>query len=79
MPKEMLASRTRVILGTLTTIQAAYSASGWWGTDISPQKYNASFYVLVNGRSNAQNLTGINISLCSNLTKDVWISKMLPI
>ncbi len=47
--------------------------------DISPQTYNASFYLLANGPSDAQNLTGIDISLRSNLTKDVWISKRLPV
>ena len=47
--------------------------------DVSPQTYTASFYVLANGpRNTNDNLTGITVSLRSNLTNDVWSSTKIP-
>lgn len=46
---------------------------GWWGIDVSPQVYQASFYVQPNGaRFNWTALTHFNVSLRSDLTDDVW-------
>lgn len=36
------------------------------------QNYNASFYVRPNGALYARNVTGIKVSLRSNLTDDIW-------
>ncbi len=48
----------------------SWCSLGWWEWT-SAQTYYASFYVLANSLSDAQNLTGINVSLRSNLTENV--------
>ena len=50
---------------------------GWWGMDVSPQEYFASFYVLANAPRYYNNQTTITVSLRSNLTSDVWASTTL--
>lgn len=44
---------------------------------VSPQVYNASFYILANSPYDATNLTKINVSLRSNLTNQTWISQSI--
>ncbi|KAF2492145.1 putative vacuolar segregation protein [Lophium mytilinum] len=51
---------------------------GWWGMDISPQKYKASFYVLANYPRYKGNSTTFTVSLRSNLTGEVWARTELP-
>lgn len=52
---------------------------GWWGMDVSPGIYNASFYILKNaGRGNGT-LNHVDISLRSNLTNDVWCTSSIPL
>lgn len=51
---------------------------GWWGMDVSPQQYNASFYVLP-AAGNLVNPSHINVSLRSNLTGEVWSTTKIPI
>lgn len=45
---------------------------GFWGMDVSPQVYTAEFYALSNAPRNNGSLTGINVSLRSNMTGEVW-------
>ena len=46
---------------------------GWWGIDVSPQTYNASFFVnAVNNTYAANQTTTFKLALRSNLTDDVW-------
>lgn len=52
---------------------------GWWGIDVRPQTYNASFFMLANGARYNKTLTGINLSLRSNLTDDVWAKTTIPV
>ncbi|MCJ1322698.1 hypothetical protein MMC15_008047 [Xylographa vitiligo] len=54
---------------------------GWWGFDVSPQTYTASMYLLgASGvRQNYGNLTGINVSLRSNATGEVWATTKIPV
>ncbi|OCL10174.1 glycoside hydrolase family 51 protein [Glonium stellatum] len=47
---------------------------GWWGMDVSPQDYKASFYVLANAPRYTNNVTAFTVSLRSNLTGEVWAS-----
>ena len=51
---------------------------GWWGIDVRPQSYNASFYILANPNAFNSTLSGINVSLRSNLTDDVWATSTIP-
>ena len=58
--------------------EVGFLNEGWWGMDVSPQTYNASFYVKANGPFDAANITSVNVSLRSNLTKDIWCTKKIP-
>ena len=51
---------------------------GWWGIDVRPQTYDASFYIQANEGSSNGSLSAINLSLRSNLTDDVWATTSLP-
>ncbi|KAK5941790.1 hypothetical protein PMZ80_005741 [Knufia obscura] len=51
---------------------------GWWGIDVRPQTYDASFYAKSNGPRNNGTLSGINVSLRSNLTGETWVSSKIP-
>ena len=46
---------------------------------VTPQAYNASFYVLANAPLYNPNVTAINVSLRSNLTSDIWCSETIPV
>jgi alpha-L-arabinofuranosidase len=51
---------------------------GWWGMDVRPQTYNASFYILANTARYTSSTTTFTLSLRSNLTDDVWATATLP-
>lgn len=69
----------QVSIPTNATGQVGFLNYGWWGMDVSPQTYDASFYILANGPTDAANLTGVEVSLKSNVTSDVWITNQIPI
>ena len=47
---------------------------------VIPQTYNASFYILpYEARGNYSGLTGINVSLRSNLTNEIWATEKIPV
>ncbi|KAK6373358.1 hypothetical protein LTS17_008378 [Exophiala oligosperma] len=50
---------------------------GWWGIDVRPGTYNASFYILSNKPRNNGTLSHIDVSLRSNLTDDVWCTSSM--
>ena len=50
---------------------------GWWGMDVSPQTYTASFYALANAPRHPQNSFDVTLSLRSNLTGQTWCSTKL--
>ncbi|KAL9105728.1 MAG: hypothetical protein Q9227_009141 [Pyrenula ochraceoflavens] len=52
---------------------------GWWGMDVRPRTYNASFYILANAARSNNTLTGIDVKLRSNLTSDVWATSTIPV
>ncbi|KAI9759757.1 MAG: hypothetical protein M4579_002142 [Chaenotheca gracillima] len=60
------------------TGEVGFLNEGWWGVDVRPQTYNASFYMLPNTARYTKNMTQVTVSLRSNLTDDVWISKTIP-
>ncbi|KAF2087112.1 glycoside hydrolase family 51 protein [Saccharata proteae CBS 121410] len=51
---------------------------GWWGMDVSPQTYTASFYTLANAPRYLNNETTFTLSLRSNLTGEVFASTTIP-
>ena len=59
--------------------EVGFLNEGFWGMNVQPQRYNASFYLLANGPFDAANLTAVNVSLRSNLTEEVWISQSINI
>ena len=69
----------QVSIPSNATGEVGFLNYGWWGMDVSPQKYDASFYMLANGPMDAAHLTGVTVSLRSNLTNDLWISSHVPI
>ena len=54
------------------TGQVGFLNEGWWGINVIPQTYNASFYIMPSGVRKNGTLTQITVSLRSNLTEDVW-------
>lgn len=51
---------------------------GFWGIDVRPGTYNASFYIKSNKPRNNGTLSHIDVSLRSNLTSDVWSTSSIP-
>ena len=47
--------------------------------DVRPSTYNASFYILANAARSNSTLTGIDVSLRSNLTNQTWASSTIPV
>lgn len=48
--------------------------TGWWGFDVSPQTYNASFWVMANYPRYRDNTTTFTMALRSNTTGEVYTS-----
>ena len=51
---------------------------GFWGIDVRPGSYNASFYIKANKPRSNGTLSHIDVSLRSNLTSDVWATSSIP-
>ena len=51
--------------------------AGWWGMQVTPQTYNASFYMQPRGIY--PNLTSIDVSIVSNLTGETWVSSSISV
>lgn len=66
------------ILDTATG-EVGFLNTGWWGMQVSPQTYNASFYILKNTARENTTLSEITVSLRSNLTGEVWASTSIPV
>ena len=49
---------------------------GWYGMNVSPQTYNVSMHIMA---TNCPGLTGVTVSLRSNLTGQVFASERIPI
>ncbi|KAF2458472.1 glycoside hydrolase superfamily [Lineolata rhizophorae] len=59
------------------TGEVGFQNFGWWGMDVRPQTYTASFYALANEPRYMDNSTTFTVSLRSNLTGEVWASTTL--
>jgi alpha-L-arabinofuranosidase len=51
---------------------------GFWGFDVHPGTYNASFYIKANKPRSNGTLSHIDVSLRSNVTSDVWSTASIP-
>ena len=60
------------------TGEVGFLNDGWWGIDVSPQQYNASFFVLASSR-NSHTPSRIDVSLRSSLTGEVWSTASVPL
>jgi alpha-N-arabinofuranosidase len=47
---------------------------GWWGIDVNPQTYTASFYVLANGPRSTSKPVDFKLSIRSDITNEIWAS-----
>jgi len=69
----------QVDIPTNATGEVGIQNYGWWGMDVRPQTYTASFYVLANQpRYPANATTGFTLSIRSNLTGETWASTKIP-
>lgn len=62
----------------LASLTNFLTGAGFWGMDVRPGTYNASFFLLSNKARNNGSLSAIDVSLRSNLTDDVWASSTIP-
>lgn len=76
---EALPTALQVDIPYDATGEVGFLNEGWWGIDVRPQTYNASFYMLANAPRDNGTLSGIDVSLRSNLTDDVWSTATIPI
>ena len=60
------------------TGEVGFLNEGWWGIDVKPQTYNASFYIMPSGIRYNNTMANISVSLRSNLTEDVWCMSSIP-
>ena len=76
---DALPTAMQVSIPINATGEVGFLNYGWWGMNVSPQMYNASFYMLADGPTDAAHLKGVDVSLRSNLTNDIWISNHISI
>ena len=68
----------QIEIGENATGEVGFFNEGWWGIDVRPQVYNASFYAKTSGVQSEVNYTSMTLSLRSNLTGETWASTTLP-
>jgi alpha-L-arabinofuranosidase len=66
-----------VEIGALAEGEVGFFNEGWWGINVEPGVYNASFYVKGNGAAMNGTLSGVSASIRSNLTDDVWAEQTI--
>lgn len=76
---EALPTVMQVIFPLNATGEVGFLNEGFFGMNVVPQVYNASFYILAGGPFEATNLTHVNVSLRSNLTHDVWATQSIMV
>ncbi len=69
----------RVDIPAGATGEVGFLNEGWWGFDVKPQPYKASFYIKpsASGSTPGQQATGLYLSLRSNSTKDIWAQEWI--
>ncbi|KIM20379.1 glycoside hydrolase family 51 protein [Serendipita vermifera MAFF 305830] len=76
---ENLVTVLKVDIPATATGEVGFLNEGWWGMDVRPQDYDASFYIKPNGALYKKNVTGVNISLRSAVTNDIWATTRVGI
>ncbi|KAL7269769.1 hypothetical protein RUND412_007554 [Rhizina undulata] len=74
---DALTTVMRVDIPQYATGEVGFLNTGWWGMDVQPQDYNASFYIKPNAALYAKNVTHINVSIRSNTTSDVLVENTI--
>lgn len=75
---DALPNSLALTVGANATGEVGLLNTGWWGMDVSPQTYNASFYVVaLNNTYAANQTTTFTVSLRSNLTVETWASSTI--
>lgn len=75
---DALPNSLSLTVGKNATGEVGLLNTGWWGMDVTPQTYNASFYVsAVNNTYAANQTTTFTVSLRSNLTGETWASSTI--
>ena len=64
-------------IGGLAEGEVGFYNEGWWGINVEPGTYNVSFYAKGNGARQNGTLSGVNVSLRSNLTDDIWVEETI--
>ncbi|KAI5801254.1 alpha-L-arabinofuranosidase A [Geopyxis carbonaria] len=74
---DALTTVLRVDVPQTATGEVGFLNEGWWGMDIQPHGYNASFYIKPSQALYAKNVTHITASLRSNVTDDIWAAEKI--
>ncbi|KIM20380.1 glycoside hydrolase family 51 protein [Serendipita vermifera MAFF 305830] len=69
----------KVDIPATATGEVGFLNEGWWGMNVQPQDYDASFYIKPNGALYKKNVTGVNLSLRSAATNDIWATTRVEI
>ncbi|KAF8247046.1 glycoside hydrolase [Wilcoxina mikolae CBS 423.85] len=64
-----------VDIPTNATGEVGFLNEGWWGMDVKPQPYDASFYIKPSGPLYNKNISGLTVSLA--ITDDVFASERI--
>ena len=67
----------QVTVGQNTTGTIGLRNTGWWGMDVSPGQYNASFYVQALNSTYLSSNTTFTVSLRSNTTGEVLATSLI--
>lgn len=67
----------QVTVGLNATGTVGIRNTGWWGMDVSPGTYNASFYVQAVNSTYMSNATTFSVSLRSNTTGEVLATSVI--
>ncbi|KIM27412.1 glycoside hydrolase family 51 protein [Serendipita vermifera MAFF 305830] len=76
---ENLRTVLKVDIPSNATGEVGFLNEGWWGMNVQPQDYDASFYIKPNGALYKRNVTGVNLSLRSAVTDDIWATTRVEI
>lgn len=72
-----LPNALKVTIGPNATGTIGIRNTGWWGMDVSPGTYNASFYVQALNSTYLNSTTTFNVGLRSNTTEETLASAVI--
>jgi len=75
---DSLPNSLRLTVPENTTGPVGIMNTGWWGMDVSPQTYNASFHVnALNSTYPGNATTTFNVAIMSNDTGKAWVNSTI--